>query len=1242
MATSFPFSANPLTVMLTLFSPRSARIINRFLTLALLAVGATGPLTQSYGQAFRHTAAASNIDAGQPWITILDNALTNNLSSKLLFVSQEWGSAGPYNPHSIGVWYNGTKWTIFNQDRVTMPPQAKFNVLALDPGDNVFVHTAGGANITGQRTTLDHPLLNNNPNARILVTQNWGDAGPYNANAVGAYYQDSRWSIENGAAMPVGAKFNVWIENGISAVNATAPSTNVYIFDDPATNNQPNALVFATQYWTGVYNPHEIGTWYTNNKWSVFNQDLADMPTNARFFVYTTGTAVPEYTFTTLAGLAGNAGSTDGIGSAARFNKPLGAAVDSAGNVYVADDVDHTIRKITRSGVVSVLAGSVGLTGSADGTGTAARFNIPFGVAVDSAGNVYVGEIGNHTIRKITSAGVVTTLAGSAGSFGSADGPAISTARFKSPRGVAVDGAGNVYVADFGNNTVRKISGGSVSTLAGSAGSAGTLDGVGSAARFDGLSGVAVDNAGNVYVADMFNQTIRKVTTGGSVTTLAGKAGAQGSTDGIGSLARFKNPHAIAVDSAGTNIYVADTNNYTVRRITSTGFVTTIAGSPGVTGSSDGTGSFARFNDSFGIAVHSDGTVYVTEAINKTVRWGSLASGTPVITGQPLSQSVAAGASVTFSVTATGTPAPAFQWRKNGVAISGQTTNSLTLNPVAVSDAATYTALVISPSGMVMSAPAVLTVDAGVSAPTITAQPVSQTVIIGTSATLSVTATATPAPTYQWQKNGVAIAGATAASLTLNPVAVADAGSYTVVVTNSAGAVTSAAAVLTVGVAVSAPTITAQPVSQTVIAGASATLSVTATGTPTPTFQWQKNGVAIAGATGASLTLNPVVVGDAGSYTVVLTNSAGAVTSAAAVLTVNPATAAPTISTQPLSQTITAGVPDPGRGPPPTQVFLSVAATGSPAPTYQWQKDGVAIAGATNATFQFNALNSSFAGTYTVVVSNSAGTVTSAPAALAVIPSSALSNLSVRTALAANQVLTVGAVMRGGSKNMVLRAAGPALNKFALAGMTDPRLDLFTTGATATATNDDWPSSLAATFTALGAFPFDVGSKDAGLAQVLTGSFTAQARGTGTGTILVEAYDAAEGTATRLVNLSARNRVGTGSDILIAGFSLSGIGTKQVLIRAVGPGLAGFGVQGTLADPRLQVFNSAGAVIAENDNWDALLSATFTQVGAFVLLPGSRDAALVVTLAAGASYTVQVSGVNSGTGEALIELYEVF
>jgi sugar lactone lactonase YvrE len=244
----------------------------------------------------------------------------------------------------------------------------------------------------------------------------------------------------------------------------------------------------------------------------------------------------------------------DGTGGAARFNFPTGMAVDSAGNVYVADQRNETIRKITPTGVVTTLAGTAGMVGSADGTGAAARFHNPFGVAVDGVGNVYVADNGNSTIRKVTAAGIVTTVAGTAGMVGKADGIG-AAARFYDPTGVAVDSAGNVYVVDQANDTIRKISvAGVVTTLTGSG--VGSADGAGAAARFNVPTGVAVDSAGNVYVADTNNATIRKITPTGTTTTIAGTARVAGIL--LGAEPRFALPQHLAV--IGDSIVVSDAN----------------------------------------------------------------------------------------------------------------------------------------------------------------------------------------------------------------------------------------------------------------------------------------------------------------------------------------------------------------------------------------------------------------------------------------------------------------------------------------------------------------------------------------------------------------------------------------------------------------------------------------------------------------------------------------------------------
>jgi hypothetical protein len=435
------------------------------------------------------------------------------------------------------------------------------------------------------------------------------------------------------------------------------------------------------------------------------------------------------------------------------------------------------------------------------------------------------------------------------------------------------------------------------------------------------------------------------------------------------------------------------------------------------------------------------------------------------------------------------------------------------------------------------------------------------------------------------------------------------------------------------------PSISRQPQALTLTPGSNGSLSVEGTGLPLPTYQWFKGNTLITGQTNASLTFANAQPGDAGSYTVRLTNGAGTVISTAAAVTVSVPAIAPVITTQPLGQTAIAG----------STARFSVTATSTAPVTYAWSRNGAPIAGATGASLSLAGVSRTDEGNYAVTVTNSAGSVTSNPAGLRVLPSSNLANLSVRTTLSPSQTLTLGAVVSGGEKDVLIRAAGPVLSTFGLTGLPDPRLELYTGGTAPVAVNDDWAPALETTFASVGAFAFPAGSKDAALINPANGAFTVQAKGAGEGTILVEAYDVRSGTERRLINLSARNMVGTGSDLLIAGFAIAGTGTKQVLIRAVGPALTAFGVPGALADPRLEVFDGTGRSLAVNDDWGTAVgsatlatAATFSAVGAFPLTAGSRDAALLLTLNAGASYTVQVAGVNNATGEALVEVYEVF
>lgn len=306
----------------------------------------------------------------------------------------------------------------------------------------------------------------------------------------------------------------------------------------------------------------------------------------------------------------------------ARFNQPLGIAVDSGGNLYVADALNNTIRKIAPSGVVTTLAGSPGVSGNADGIGAAARFSFLKGIAVDSAGNVYA--VDNSAIRKITPAGVVTTLAGASGVLGDADG-AGATARFSRPWGIAVDAAGNLYVADTGNFLVRKITpAGVVSTHAGTRGMRGTANGSAASATFLGPMGIAIDTGGNLYLTDWFGPPapnipegstfIRRIAADGGVTTMAGNF------NGETGPAAFSDTFALAADGAG-NVYVAALRS--VRKVSPTGTISILAGP------SD------QFQVLDGIAIDGSGTLFVTDESNHTISRVTQAGTITLVAGKP-------------------------------------------------------------------------------------------------------------------------------------------------------------------------------------------------------------------------------------------------------------------------------------------------------------------------------------------------------------------------------------------------------------------------------------------------------------------------------------------------------------------------------------------------------------------------------------------------------------------------------
>jgi hypothetical protein len=887
------------------------------------------------------------------------------------------------------------------------------------------------------------------------------------------------------------------------------------------------------------------------------------------------------YAFAPLAGNPAVLDHTDGTGTNARFLNPSAVAVDAAGNIYVADGGDHTIRKVTSGGVVTTLAGSSGQAGSNDGSGSGALFLYPYAVAVDASGNVYVADSGNNNIRKVTASGSVSTLAGAVGFAGSSDGTG-TAALFNMPQGIAVDATGNVYVADTNNSTIRKItSTGVVSTLAGSAGQTGGSDGTGSSARFANPFGLAVDAAGNVYVADYDNDTVRKVTAAGVVSTLAGSAGNSGSANGQGGAALFNHPAAVAVDASG-NIYVIDTSNQTVREISAGGNVTTLAGSPGIGGSADGAGAAASFFYPGGIASTGAGVVYIADTGNHSIR---------AMTSPGVVSTLAGSAGQKGDTDGTGSQAT-FEY-PYGASVDGS-------GHLYVADSGNNTVREITSGGGV-------TTIAGVGG------------VPGGSSDGSNGAARFSNP------SGAAVDGS-------GNVYVADSGNSTIRKIAPGGAVTTFAGV-------AGATGTSDGAGSAARFNSPAGVAVDSAGN---IYVADTNNDTIRKITpGGLVTTLAGVGGQTGSgdgaggsarfnspHAVAVDGSGNVYVADFFNSTIREVTPSGTVSTIAGSAGQT-GFSD-GTG--------VVARFNQPY--------GIAVDGSGNVYVAdtYNRAIRMIAPGGSVTTLNGTQARFFYPQGVAVTSSGTL-----YVSDGDNQAVLIGAAV----------TAPPGGTQIAGQSVTAGQNATFTDGTALPATTYQWQMSANAggTWTSLSDGAAYSGSASSALTVTsvsisqsgeifrvqLANPAGSSVSGTATLTVTAGVTTGGPTGSARITNLSIRTNVGSGTSALTVGFAINGSGSKQLLIRADGPTLASFGISGVLSNPQLALLNSSGAVIDSDIAWggSAALASVFASVGAFPLPAASADSALDVSLPAGTTDTVEVSGVNGTSGIALTELYDV-
>jgi sugar lactone lactonase YvrE len=710
------------------------------------------------------------------------------------------------------------------------------------------------------------------------------------------------------------------------------------------------------------------------------------------------GTNLPatDIVITTVAGNGAKGyGGDGGVATSAELNWPSGVSIDASGNLFIADQYNHRIRKVSAAGIITTVAGNgTGGFGGDGGFATNADLHWPTGVSIDTSGNLFIADQGNNRIRKVSTNGIITTVVGNGTAGYNWDGGAAISAELSSPCGVAVDGIGNLFIADYGNFRIRKVgTNGIITTVAGN-GTGGFADG-GSAtnACIYQPTGVSIDASGNLFIADPSNYRIRKVTIAGIITTVAGNGtGHYGGDGGNATNSNLYQPTGVFIDASG-NLFIADCYNHRIRKVSTAGIITTVAGNGTLGYMGDGgTATNAELNYPWGVSVDAGGNLFIADENNNRIRKvtntlnnpsfilntisnnnggsysvvitdpsGSVTSSvvtltvvSAIITQQPQSQLAILGSSLAFSVNVSSAASVAYQWYLSSLNTAGATAQ--------MSSGFVYGTTVTNGGAGYTTVPRVQFIGGGGSG-------AGGAALINNGQVTAITVTNagsgyTSSPAVLIDSPTGLLLGQTNGTLNLNAITTNNVGGYFVVITNIYGSITSSVATLSIAYP---PSISQQPQNQTVSAGSSANFNITAVGTSPFGYQWWMTGGLQSNATAVPVVINGFVLaanmtsGGAGYLaipSVQFVGGSGTGANGTAVVSNRMVTA------------INLGSAGSGYTNPPTiQIGPPIA---------------IVLTGQTSSSLSLPTLTNTNAGTYFVVVTNNYGSVTSILASLTV------------------------------------------------------------------------------------------------------------------------------------------------------------------------------------------------------------------------------------------------------------------